>query len=154
MTNQDSDARRRASSANSICVLDTYGYHMKQYFGLEVRSDRAFPLVIGCSLRREGHVFDLPAQRVLSAGLVLWPLDPSEAEGFPFSGPHVDAAASVIFALWSGSDFKERLADTGWVPAEFLWLVGSSAAGLYAQDEEIQGKYGLRRGALQPLDPG
>lgn len=149
---QDSVAPYRHSTGSRIRVVDTYGYHMKAYIGLEVRSDRTFPLVVGCSLRREGHLFDLPAQRVLSPGRVLLPVDPSEAERFPFSGVHVDAAASVIFALWSGSDFRERLADTGWVPITFTWLIGSSTAGLYMQDEEIEAKYGPRRGALQPLD--
>jgi hypothetical protein len=127
-----------------IAILDTYHYHASVVFGLSIKTREAFPLVVGCSLRtRSGRIIDLPARRLLKPGPALWAIDaPAECATEGRHSYGTDWSGDAIFALWRDSNFRERIADTGWIPWSAQGLIGSSTTGLAMQDEAIRAKYG------------
>ena len=111
--------------------------------GLTIQSREKFPIVVGCSLQNESReIVDIPARYLLSPGLALWGQEsanhqfkyPKDAQGlYEISG----WKGRIIFALYSDSTFKNRLADTGWVEWNSFNRIGGSTAGLDDEDEII-----------------
>ena len=127
---------------HSIQIVEQYRYHASVVFGLDVLAPSSeFPLLVGCSVRsRDGKIVDIPAQWLKSPGSALWNIKaPPECQ---ISTDPWDKSWSgqIIFALWQDDTFTKRLADTGWVNWEALWLIGSSTKGLDMQDEQIKSK--------------
>jgi hypothetical protein len=140
---------------SKIEICRVYPFHGAILVGLSVESKHKFPLVVGCSLRTTtGTIIDLPARRLKSPGLALWHIDaPAECSlgEQPRHYPGLGWQGQVIFALWTDSNFRERLADTGWVHWHAPWLIGHSTAGLQAVEEEIDSIYGERQDVWAPL---
>ncbi len=136
----------------SIDVLDIYQGHGAILCGLSVNGgNRSFPLVIGCSLRTlAGEIIDLPARTLSSAGKAFWQIKVPSACGTERSRPIQTWKGQIIFAVYPDMTFSERLADTGWIGWETVWMIGSSPKSMDHRDEHIDEKYRGRFDALVP----
>ena len=90
---------------------------------------------------------DVPARLLNSPGLALWDVDAPDACAVRITGTAEIShwKERIIFALWPDFALRTRLTDTGWVDWRAPWLISHSLAGVKAQEDEIQSKYGHRR---------
>jgi len=138
---------------SQIEVLDVFSYHGSVSFGLSVKSNLLFPLLVGCSLRTvDGAVIDVPAKWISSSGLALWSLEaPPECRASAEQAGYNDSwQGAVIFALWEDLSWTRRLCDTGWIPWTAPFLIGASTKPLDSQDADVISRYGKRLNVLSP----
>jgi len=112
---QNNAQERCSSNGSGLLLIDMVPMKNSVVFGLEVVApDKYFPLVIGCSLQTEEGIQDIPAHSIEKEGLIRWELNISN--GFVhFIDWNKKSDSRIIFALYKDADFKERLADTGWI---------------------------------------
>jgi len=130
--------------SSTIKIEDFWKGQTSLILGLSIQSSEKFPIVVGCSLQTDsGEIVDIPARFLLSPGYVFWGREsvdhrfkyPRDAQGlYEVSGWN----GRIIFALYSDSSFKNRLADTGWIKWETSNRIGGSTAGLNDEDEIME----------------
>jgi hypothetical protein len=134
---------------DEIRVIDQFHYHLQVVFGLDVHTDDdRWPKLVGCSLLSPaGNIHDLPARWLRSPGLALWDvratteLSEFRTDSGGVGGYMAEYGGQAIFALWSDDSFSNRLADTGWVAWQALWMIGGSITSLDRLDEVLHSRY-------------